>query len=583
MAHLVAFVALSAAAVFGQNDDAPMSQAPEKSSIINMTVLEEDVLSTLTMDKAQAAYRTQVIKDTMKMLEDEVLDKIHKSYNNDHKVLMSLQQSFQLCHSMRTTRLLKINSVEKEFKEIFGDLKVCRSREKVIREDRLECDELLASLVADKNQKCNEFDRVEDELGNIPKECKATGNMYVPFIRGNEGLFSAKFSEYSTKRQECQDAKTKAKEKKPVCMAKLLQQRARKYQCDVNQKKYEDNSCERLSLTKNVNKLYTSCYEIAMAKYKKELITLMKNEKTRLDEWRALQRIKCLLQLLVDGGVTSEKIEECRLKDYFTSFYNLPVWQPMEKMASYETKDFACLSEFTSVYDDLDSKPRKCNWCDGYKPTPQPTPFPTDKPTPLPTKRPTPRPTPNPTYPKYDSCHVKLYQHVDYNKHSQWVWRFMQENEKSYAKLQGADGVDAINSTYRRDVASNWTNATLAINSTSMVQNKNGWGSRRRRARRLIHEVSYSGSVKDVTGSGATRNQLGDMANSMSSYKTYGRDYCRFCFYSGPDQNGNSLPCGFFNSNCKSNKEISRLSPFWWNDKVRSVRIKDTRFDTSSC
>lgn len=358
--------------------------------------------------------------------------------------------------------------------------------------------------------------------------------------------------------------------------------------------------CKQLILRKNMNSQYPSCYDPAVKRWRSRVFELRKNEKIRLLDWRALQRIKCLLSIIDEttaagSGVrsdTSTRIAACRTKTYTTKLYNLRWWNPPPKQKKEGQETFPCMPEFLAKYKKLDTRANKCAWCQGYKPTPRPTLEPTPRPTPYPTRRPTPRPTPSPTLPRGYNCWVKVWKHWDRNY--QWYWTsFMQTNQSkrehenitevtidTRERLQLGNTSDL--SASMKDVAVDAKSGPVAnevkmSNGSSLVS---GWGRRRRwwdrrrrnrrRRRRRVRRQRYIPGSWEPTfyySYGSNMN-LGVYSNQISGYRTGNGPFCRYCFQR-------------WGSYRRFSGTTYRL--YSLNDWPQYLWIGDTRWDGSRC
>lgn len=184
----------------------------------------------------------------------------------------------------------------------------------------------------------------------------------------------------------------------------------------------ELNSCRRLEYTVRINKNYPSCYNPALSAYQRLVVLLRKKEVQRLDEWRAVQRIKCFLTVFSGGSSstsTSEKIDACRKKKFHTDKYDLNYWDAPGKYGPLKVQPYACSADYVAQYyrnkfHNKYAPANECKWCSAHRPTPPPTPELTPEPTPWPTPPPTAKPTPAPTKARGEGCKVKLYRRKNF-------------------------------------------------------------------------------------------------------------------------------------------------------------------------
>jgi hypothetical protein len=211
--------------------------------------------------------------------------------------------------------------------------------------------------------------------------------------------------------QQCETAKDEKNKQQKIVDQLTKDLREKKKDCADRQGEFESISCSRLETTKMTNRDYPACYDVVLKTWRQSVLGFRKNEIMRFTTWRALQRIKCLLKVIDGKGDILKGINECRQKTYTTDFYNLIWWNPPIKKKQYPVKAYACNNEFRLFYKDYDHKNTpmaKCQWCDGYRPTPRPTPEPTPEPTPLPTVMPTPKPT------QFPHCEAEMFEHDNF-------------------------------------------------------------------------------------------------------------------------------------------------------------------------
>lgn len=381
--------------------------------LLDVAQIENDVMSAVKLNQEKAFHAETVIEKTIRMLETDIMNEISKSFNADALKLGTIKSGFAGCENKKGKFMTKIVSLEAERDEQYAKLSHCKNKQHD-ETQQLETENAKKNgLDADEKIKCDLFEKTVNDMKDISKRCHNVANSYVEFTIGNKGLFTNFKNEYEERNRQCSDAKKKAKDQKKIRDDKQADLKHTTQVCGEYQDAYEENSCTRLTTTKSINDEYPSCYDPQMKAWRGTVFILRKNEKQRLSQWRALQRIKCLLNVMNAkqttfgyGNSISAGIEACRSKTYTTDFYNMIWWNPPIKQKRYAVKPFACASDFLVSYEPWKETMEKCQWCDGYEPTPPPTPEPTTTTTPIP-----PAPTPSPTTGYAASCKLKVYQH----------------------------------------------------------------------------------------------------------------------------------------------------------------------------
>lgn len=419
---------------------------------MNWTDIENELVEMIQGDSVHMTDdMKKTVERTIKMLDDEVLAKIKSSTQNDKKTLKGIKDKFDNCASTRRSANEDIKGKEKKFKDTHKELVACRKGddgEGERNEVQTECHKVEEGLKEKKGQECAEAAAEINEYEKMVKLCKQQGkNGYVTFITWNEDAFRLQNDKHDKELKECNDATKAHDDKVHECVQASWAFVQKKGTCENEQKALEINSCFRLTDTVDMNEAYRNCYNPVLTEYQRTILILKKAESERNEQWQALARIKCFLDVftMTNNKQRTDQIDMCRKKDFSTTKWNLIYWPAPPKEKAREIKPFACNSEFEALYyknsfDPTWAPSSPCKWCAGHKPTPPPTPEPTPRPTPLPTPPPTPKPTPVPTLAEGEGCKIKLYKKENY-KGGKMTVRYGKKTQKYLKKLINADGI----------------------------------------------------------------------------------------------------------------------------------------------
>lgn len=405
----------------------------EKEPEVQWKEIEDEIVATVTLEGSQmTADMAKTVEKTVKMLDDKVIAKIKKSWENDVATFNALMKDFETCHEARETKLEKIQTAEDKFKkshDAFIDCKNGKTGEIIRHEDLIECRRVEAALLSDKTQECDEAAAEVAKFPGLGKECKKQcDNGYVTHITWGEQAFGEQINTTDQQSQECNDATEKHKIKKSECDSLRDGYIGKLKQCHAEQDAIEEDSCFRLDDTLALNRAYSKCYNPALTNYQKTVPILKKTEEDRNHEWSAVARIKCFLKVFTvkTNKEKTDQIDLCRNKEFSTTIYNVYYKEAYKKEERKKIEPFACTDTFVARYytkqTDVKLAPfKKCRWCSGFKPTPPPTPEPTPLPTPFPTPPPTKKPTPAPTKAKGEGCKIFVHSKPDIKRRQPWL------------------------------------------------------------------------------------------------------------------------------------------------------------------
>lgn len=372
--------------------------------------IADDLVKMLGSGDAANKPNVKVFVDTtINLLDQNIGDKIRRSYSNDLKTLDGLREIFKQCYEPRTRRKRKLSYLLKDFEKTKHIFSKCKASEKTAYDTSETCKATQLSLKQTRKALCDDLQDLVTDGDKLPSRCKsAASSTYAGFVNANRDMFANWVKRYEVALRKCSSARNQERKEVRKCQAA---KRASKYEskrCKTIQESFELNSCTRRTLVQEMNYLYTSCHSRALKQYRKTVYILRGSERNRQAEFKSLQRIICLLKAFTCEGVKSEKIMKCRRQTYYTTKFNLQYWKPPREASLVPQKAWACTPLFKIYYRQLPLPAGKCRWCEGMQPTPPPTAAPTPVPTPAPTPPPTPRPT-HISRPQAQGCQLFVY------------------------------------------------------------------------------------------------------------------------------------------------------------------------------
>lgn len=388
---------------------------------VNFTMYEEELID---MIKQDSKYLNSDIKNavakTVQMLDHEVLQRIEESHSTDMIQLALLRDSFRKCERIRQMRADSIEHAERAFDtvyELFHSCKVGDKGESKKHKASHDCDSVKKVLLQKKNIECAQLDRLTFEYPKLPGRCMDQArNGYIAWIYENLNLYGDLNKKYEQQLPKCREAQIAYTVKLLECAMRRKEWTNKKRECDAIQRTVESSTCTKVAHTKILNQEYPDCYHPAWSAYKRIIVLLRKAEQSRLDEWRALQRIKCYLNVFtMAGDKKDEGLHRCKHSVFNTTKYNLFYWAGPSKAPLKGLSPYACTHEYKAKYykNKLDkwAPAAKCVWCKNYRPTPAPTLEPTLVPSHFFTPRPSTAIAPPPTQARTrgEGCQLIMY------------------------------------------------------------------------------------------------------------------------------------------------------------------------------
>lgn len=374
-------------------------------NVNHLDSLADDIVSMLGSAQIANMPNTKVFVDTtIHLLDQNIGDKIRRSYANDMKELDSLRVIFKNCLAPRERRKVKLQQLLQDFSTTKKVFKKCKHSEKHARDAAETCVATQLSVIQSRKALCDDLQSVLDDGKKLGHRChNAAAATYRGFVYANTDMFEGWIKRYNKKLSKCSLARAREKSEMKRCAQASRFRKSEVRRCKQIQGTFELNSCTRRTLVQEINYLFTSCHSKSLSIYRKTVYVLRRSEKNRQAEFRSLQRIICLLKTFNCEGIQAAEVVKCKKKEYYTTMYNLRYWKPPVQGALLPQKPWACTPMFLLYYHGLPVPANKCRWCEGQQPTPPPTHSPTALPTPLPT----PAPSPSVTFaatPAGDGC-----------------------------------------------------------------------------------------------------------------------------------------------------------------------------------
>jgi len=114
----------------------------------------------------------------------------------------------------------------------------------------------------------------------------------------------------------CSRAKQRITAAQELCDAVKSRYRSRKSTCDHMQSTMDDAACRYAVSMKEACDSGASCYKAHEANFDHTYNRVKKSEASRRAEWRALMRMKCLVDTFENGKVEDREIEACKAKTH---------------------------------------------------------------------------------------------------------------------------------------------------------------------------------------------------------------------------------------------------------------------------
>lgn len=407
-------------------------------------VLENSIVSMIHTDsKHMTADMKETVEKAINTLNTEIMANIDKSYKRNQEEIKEVMAAFVPCSRNLKDKKSAIATFNEKFEKIYKDLKKCIDDlpDGLTTRDATdtECTKVQKDRCEKKKIDCDKVGAIEREYEKYPPECKEKKKSgYVGWIYWNKEALENLLGRHDDAMKTCSDSTGKCEEKTAECTTIHTMFLDRRKQCHNLQTALEINTCKRVAKELEARTSYPTCYNDALAAYKKLMVILRQASIERTDQWRALQRITCFLGVFTkDSDDKDAEISRCRMKVWTTDKYNLYL-PPAPQMGSTPgVGHFACTPEYVAKYYEIASFKRwkvgeRCEWCAAHKPTPPPTPVPTPVPTPFPTPPPTQKPTPPPTKYRGQGCWVRIYTKKKFKgKNKQYTFR------KSQCSIKG--------------------------------------------------------------------------------------------------------------------------------------------------
>jgi len=321
----------------------------EEIAISSETSDMENAVSSMVLGKASSGFGATPMGSSVgsikKLIETTMMPKILAAHKTDQHEINELMADVRQCGKAKKVGLSAAVKKKHAYQKLSPTHKICRGLEAVFRTERTACWEMLKDKKKIKKLKCEEFalvaKKVGDENANIAIVRKGgsesvesyitrisstvCGSTFVKKFKNKGPKGKPKFGDRHSMFEEFMYAKGLCqRETKRVhtltlkCRGKNKKHNDKKRECDNVQDRMDGNACQRAVLVKDSCEAYSECYSSKIESYNTAKKLVMKEERDRKGEWRAVQRMMCLLSAFGDGKVKNSEVDACKKKRYNT-------------------------------------------------------------------------------------------------------------------------------------------------------------------------------------------------------------------------------------------------------------------------
>jgi len=289
----------------------------------------------------QATQKGTPMKDLLDIVNPEI-DKMEKQIldakTSAQHALDGIDVSFTKCKTNKRVGEGEADGLQSTMNGKRQPHKDCRGFESSDKIEYDSCGKTMDALKTTMNLACDEYN----------KAVKAPNVNLVPAQNGNEDYklwlgrvktwVDDELSSVTRKEAACNTAKSNYDNEKERCeglsgdggLKKAWEDK--KTQCDEAQTAFETAACEYFSKVEATCSAYETCVAATKTVYDNQRPHIEKEEKDRETEYRAVQRIKCLLDVWGAQGdsVDKAKLQECVDKTHSTSHLEVSYPTPPE-------------------------------------------------------------------------------------------------------------------------------------------------------------------------------------------------------------------------------------------------------------
>jgi hypothetical protein len=308
------------------------------------------------------------------MIDNDLVGKVKSAHKQNQKVADALVKNFLQCKHSKTTADRTIGKLMSTAKTSSRHHKVCRSSE----QKKWTAKTLALNLLAQKKKlmdsekgKLEILRRDPNAEANVCHPSKTPwqhpSNYYGTWLASNLRYFANREKLWFAQKLRWQKAKDAHDRYRPIALRIEKVWKSQKLQCDQFQKTLEGSTCGGAKLMfSSCDQRYWGCYSESQELYKQTTPFLRKQEKDRKAEWRALMRIKCILDIFMDGDADEDKIDECKQKTHSTTHLNLNIKRVPNAEKCSSIPNTPCSTAFhNQEYNRLPRNARagKCSQC----------------------------------------------------------------------------------------------------------------------------------------------------------------------------------------------------------------------------
>lgn len=310
----------------------PNNAGPQGSDVIDKALLLplepggggkkelEEQLTKIAKTKGKLPPQMKIFVSSIRQLLDETfLPSLEKEYRHDQVLLNRTRGVFDTCSMARAGFERRAWQIQKRVDNLSSRHRSCRRQQFHATRELIECSEQLRELNKTMAANCGAKANISDSIMDAAKSCQPEDNeAYGDYVRRVESSFAEKGKAFKHFRVNCRAARAQNLKLEQVCEPKKRVPAARKVECDKAQRKLESEACLRQSAAGNYHAAYDVCYAKAVERYKEQRAMVKTQEARRLNDFQAVKRMECLLDLLErsDGKRSQAEIQECKDKVY---------------------------------------------------------------------------------------------------------------------------------------------------------------------------------------------------------------------------------------------------------------------------
>lgn len=279
--------------------------------------LEEQLTKIATIKGKLPPQMKIFVSSIRQMLEETFLPSLKKEYRHDQVLLNRTRGVFDTCSMARAGFERKAWHIQKRVDNLSSRHRSCRRQQYDATKENSECEVQLGDINKIMTANCNAKANISGSILDAAKSCHPEDNeQYGNYVKRVESSFKEKAKVFKHYRVRCRTARAQHVKVAQVCEPKKKIPAAKKVECDKVQRRLESEGCLRQSAAGNYHAAYDVCYAKAVERYEEQRAMAKTQEARRLDDFRAVKRIECLLNVLEksDGKRSEAEVQECKKK-----------------------------------------------------------------------------------------------------------------------------------------------------------------------------------------------------------------------------------------------------------------------------